>query len=299
MNDRLVADLLATYRRTFREEHYSGLWKDIFDQHQRPLHEVFMKGSAQEAEAILRNPTSNYLHYGFEDTFKGYTGGNSGDISLLRKLSEALGAEKLENPEHKSLQMKARKLWRELDSAEAILLRIDKLCGPVDFPNPFPGETGTVTGRGIASYRAFHAIYQASLLKGRVLEIGGGLGRTAYYAHRFGVSGYTIVDLPFSGISQGYFLGRVLEGHNVKLQSPDEFFDSTQTYDLAMNVDSLTELSIEVAQKYANAIKARARRFISINHESNRFAARDLFGRPQSRHPYWLRAGYVEETFTF
>jgi hypothetical protein len=81
MNDSLVADLLATYRRTFREEHYSGIWKDIFDLHQRPLHEVFMKGSVAEAESILRNPMSNYLHYGFENMFKDYKGGSNHDLS--------------------------------------------------------------------------------------------------------------------------------------------------------------------------------------------------------------------------
>jgi len=299
MNLSLVESLLATYRRTFREEHYGGIWKGIFDRFQRPLHEVFMEGSAGEAEAILRNPASNYLHYGFENTFKDYKGGSSRDLSPLHRLSEALGTERLQNPEHLSPQMKVRRLWRKLDSAEAILLRIDRLLGPVDFPNPFPGETGTITGRGIDSDRAIHAVYQASLLKGHVLEIGGGLGRTAYYAQRFGIADYTIVDLPFSGISQGYFLGNVLGTHAIKLQSPDEFFASADTYDLVLNVDSMTELSIEAAQKYASAVMDRAKRFISINHESNRFAVRDLFGKPQTRHPYWLRAGYVEELFTF
>jgi hypothetical protein len=299
MNSMLVENLLATYRGTFREEHYGAMWKKIFDRYQRPLHDVFMKGSPAEAEAILSNPLSNYLHYGFDNTFKGFKGENSNDLSMLRRLSEALGAERLRNPEHVSPQMRVRTLLRELDSAEAILLRMDKLRGPVDFPNPFPGETGTVTKRGIASHRAIHAIYQASLLNGSVLEIGGGLGRTAYYAHRFGIADYTIVDLPFSGISQGYFLAKTLGAHCIELQSPDQFFASAATYDLVLNVDSMTELSVDAAQKYARAIKERTKRFISINHESGRFTIRDLFGKPQSRHPDWLRTGYVEETFTF
>jgi hypothetical protein len=295
----LVENLLSEYRRKFREEHYCGIWRDIFDQHQRSLHEVFMEGSAEEARAVLGNPLSNHLHYGFENTFKGCIGENSNDVSLLRRLSEALGAERVENPEHNSMQMSARKLWRRLDSAESILQRIDGILGRVDFPNPFPGETGIVTSRGMASFRAIQAIYQASLLKGRVLEIGGGLGRTAYYAQRFGIADYTIVDLPFSGISQGYFLGRVLPTNTISLQSPDEFFDRADTYDMVLNVDSITELSAEMARKYAEAIRRRSGRLISINHESNRFTVRDLFGKSQSRHPYWFRTGYVEELFTF
>lgn len=298
MSTALVDNLLCAYRRNFREEHYGSFWKDIFEAHQRPLHEVFMRGTPEEAEEILRNPLSNFLHYGFENTFKGINAAGNHDTSQLRLLSEALGIDRRENPEQPSKRTKMCELWRGIDSPDSILSRIEKTLGRIDFPNPFPGEPGTITKRGIASYRAIHAIYQARLLKGRVLEIGGGLGRTAYYAHRFGVTDYTIVDLPFTGISQGYFLGQALGEHSVKLLSPDEFFASTETYDVALNVDSITELSAKMAQRYAEAVKARAARFISINHEANPFTARELFGRPKSRHPYWMRPGYVEEEFT-
>lgn len=297
----LVSELLSRYRAAFSEEHYSGLWRDIFDQHQRPLHDVFMRGSAEEAAAILGNPVSNFLQYGFDNMFKGCPAGNNKDLSALRRLAEALGAENLLNPVHesadKSLAMKRRKFRRSMENAEDILSRIDRIRGRVEFPNPFPGESGTITKRGLASGRAVHAVYQASLLHGRVLEIGGGLGRTAYYAQRFGITDYTIVDLPFTGISQGYFLAATLGAHSVKLLSPDEFFASAETYDVALNVDSLTELSQSVAEKYIAAIQARAERFISINHESNAFTVRDLLGGRTSRHPDWLRPGYVEEHF--
>lgn len=292
-----IENLLAQYRRAFREDHYSGMWKRIFEAHHRPLHEVFMRGPAEAALEILRNPISNYLHYGFENTCKGFQSSTNKDPSALRCLSEAIGTERLVNPTHDAAAIKLRNFRRSLEGSETILSRIDARLGRIDFPNPFPGEGGTTTSRGIASHRAIQAIYQASLLKGRVVEIGGGLGRTAYYAHRFGITDYTIVDLPFTGISQGYFLGVTLGVHPVRLISPDEFFASSETYDVALNVDSLTELSRVVAEKYAGAIKARAKRFISINHESNGFTVGDLFAERKSRHPYWFRTGYVEEHF--
>ncbi|OWK18514.1 hypothetical protein AJ88_06140 [Mesorhizobium amorphae CCBAU 01583] len=65
--------------------------------------------------------------------------------------------------------------------------------GELSFPNPFPNEFGIVSKRGVASYRAINSLYQAILLKRyaagmpspSVLDIGGGLGRTAYYARKF------------------------------------------------------------------------------------------------------------------
>jgi hypothetical protein len=302
MNKELVSSLVAKYRAAFREEHYGGIWKGIFDRYQRPLHDVLMRCSPEEAEEILANPLGNFLHFGFENTFKGTSGRLLKDTSLLRRLSIALGAEPAPNPDQENATIRLRlgmKRRRARESAEDILKRIDSTLGlGIEFPNVFHGEDGFITPRGIASHRAINAIYQASLLRGRVLEIGGGLGRTAFYAHRFGVTDYTIVDLPFTGISQGYFLGRALGAHGVKLLSPDEFFDSAETYDVALNADSLPEMSRAMAERYATAITHRAKRFISINHESNAFLVRDLFAGRISRHPYWLREGYVEEAFS-
>lgn len=293
----LVEKLIGRYRRAFREEHYAGLWKKIFDRHHRQLHAVLMEGSVEACAAVLRDPVQNGLHFGF-----GSESNTHNDTALLRQLSVALGAERLENPED-SLYARRRVLGvlrrtrQSLESAETILSRIDVVLQGVDFPNPFPGEGGLVTRRGKATDRAINAVYQASLLKGKVLEIGGGVGRTAYYAHRFGVTDYTIVDLPFSGISQGYFLGRVLGEHEVKLMSPDEFFASDERYDVVLNADSLTEIARPTAEKYAAEIRRRATRLISINHEGNAFTVRELLGRPLARHLYWLRDGYVEETY--
>ena len=78
----------------------------------------------------------------------------------------------------------------------------DELQLQLSFPAPFAGERGIESSRGLIAYRAVDALYQAwrvaQLLPGagRVVEIGAGLGRTAYYARLFGIDDYTLVVVP-------------------------------------------------------------------------------------------------------
>jgi SAM-dependent methyltransferase len=189
-------------------------------------------------------------------------------------------------------------------------------------PNPFPCEHGLKTSRGIISYRVPQSIYQASRIKQlvqgisnpRVLEIGAGLGRTAYYAYEMGIKDYTIIDIPITAAAQAYFLGRTIGDKNiyldgersnessltVKILTPQTFFNETKTYDLIVNVDSLTEMDFSVAQAYWNKIKVTTSTFLSINHEANAFRVRDLIVDDLSmlnirRELYWMRRGYTEE----
>jgi putative sugar O-methyltransferase len=150
------------------------------------------------------------------------------------------------------------------------------------------------------------------------LEIGAGLGRTAYYARQFGIMDYTIIDIPITLISQSYFLGIVLgeeavllagedapdRGSRVKILPPSQFLDGEEKYDLILNADSLTELCQTAAKAYWNQIESRCRVFLSINHESNPFTVREFIHRSRcvqsyDRQPYWLRNGYTEEVVRF
>jgi len=82
--------------------------------------------------------------------------------------------------------------FAETVSVNEALIGIEVAIGHViDFPNPFPSEFGIETRRGIASHRGLQALYQAFRVRqmadehgGKVVEIGAGLGRTAYYATR-------------------------------------------------------------------------------------------------------------------
>jgi putative sugar O-methyltransferase len=152
----------------------------------------------------------------------------------------------------------------------------------------------------------------------RVVEIGGGLGRTAFYSSQLGVKDYTIIDLPFTAVSQAYFLMRTLGMENVilhgesgapqskiKLLQPSAFLEGTDKVDLIVNIDSMTEFDRPTADRYWGQIKRRSTQFLSINHEANPFTVKEIAEADEAgvassqRYPYALRNGYVEELFTF
>jgi putative sugar O-methyltransferase len=171
----------------------------------------------------------------------------------------------------------------------------------------------------VASIRAIHAIYQAWRLleitkdvpSPKVVEIGGGLGHTCYYAMQLGISDYTIVDIPMTSAAQAYFLGVTLgtdlslygeaPDAAVRLVSPDTFFDAAREYDIALNVDSFPELQEETAFRYIEAVSKQSPTLLSINHEllPVRVSELALKFHPISydRFPYWMRRGYIEEIF--
>ncbi len=143
------------------------------------------------------------------------------------------------------------------------------------------------------------------------------MGRSAYYAWKVGLKNYTLVDVPMTSISQGYFLMRclgedavVLPGESrrnreqIQIMHSDEFFSSSAQFDLIANVDSLTELGHDLALRYLKKISSIAPAFLSVNHEANTIRVSDLLREldvpnTTSRHPYRMRQGYAEELVRF
>jgi hypothetical protein len=228
-------------------------------------------------------------------------------------LAEATGAEAVWYPE------------ANLDrcagfDVDGMLDAIARRIGEIDFPNPFPNEFGMLTSRGIASYRTFQSIYQAwrllcvsrSIKDERIVEIGPGIGRTAYYANKLGLKDYTTVDLPLGNIAQACFLSGVLgedaitlpgepvQRGRIRIETPSWFAATDEKFGVAFNADSMTEMAIDNANAYAEKIIAGTRTFVSINHEINAFKIADLpalKGVLEWRFPYWMRKGYVEHHY--
>jgi hypothetical protein len=318
----LIDRLVASYAR--RREAPSGQWSEIFMTRHSDIHEAFSSGNRHRIEEILRDPITSDLMYGFDSTAKSLRAGGlriedrrapALTLDALATFAEAIGARPLDFPENyyvgRLREIRADDIIDEIEKALGFGLRI---------PNPYPEEYGLDSKRGVISYRVPQAVYQAwrisrlvaGIANPKVLEIGGGLGRTALYARQFGITDYTIVDIPISSLAQGYFLGRTVGEQNValfgepggadkiKLISPGSFFEGAERYDLIVNVDSLTEIGKAAAEQYWNAIQQRAARFLSINHEANEFTVAQLIGsREYSRMPYWMRNGYVEEVVAF
>ncbi len=319
------------YTASKKEDRGNSMWQTAFLQYHIPIHHVFKNGQLREATTILRNPVSSNLFWGFDfpsasqvSLFKDYP--QQERISIMHTfdclvcLAEAIGATRLYNPESCPPSSKTQ--------VDVIIKQIeDKLGRALSFPNIFQNEPGLWTCRGIASYRAPQAIYQAWKIKQlvkdiphpRILEIGAGLGRTAYYASQlFDIKDYTIMDLPFTALSSSYFLMRtlgenrvVLSGEDsskasdcIKIIAPDEFLTSLESYDLILNVDSLTEMDPKIALNYWKKIQVSTSIFLSINHESNPFTVQEFIDSSDlvlsnDRTPFWMRQGYVEEIVRF
>lgn len=328
----LVNRIVTAYRLSCDlESRGNSMWQSIFDQRHIAIHQVFKSGQIDQASAILRNPARTDFFYGIDnlaqsispildDPVNAHSYATSCLDGLIR-FAEAIGAVRFENPEH--YHFTPPYVWE----GDAIISKIEEaLRKPISFPNPYPFEHGLLTSKGVVSFRAPQALYQAwrikELLKGkhspRVLEIGAGVGRTAYYAYKLGIKDYTIIDLPLTLTASGYFLGLTL-GENkvllngesapdskkrVKLLNPSDFLNGNNHYDLIINVDSMTEIDPSIAQAYWNKIEESTDIFLSINHEQNPFTVKNLIDSSKrtnqvDRMPYWMRYGYIEETVRF
>lgn len=326
VNDKeLIKRIIAAYQSVNRADLGESMWTVFYTKYHQPIHQVLIDGNEKAVTEILRNPETNDLFYGFDILTKSFHSTFNKKrarkayaracLDGLVRFAESVGAIPIDNPASK---LKDRIICR----TEDILAGIDKACIPFSMPNPFESEHGLGSSRGVISYRVPQALYQAwrikELLKGiqnpRVLEIGGGLGRTAFYANELGIKNYTIVDLPITTVAQAYYLGRALGEENiclggeqfdddqnrVRIVVPETFLAEDNKYDLILNVDSLTEMDFDVARSYWDKIKVSTNTFLSINHEANKFHVRDLFVEDLNslivhRGLYCMRKGYVEE----
>lgn len=330
---RIVERLLKAYQRSPPDQYGDGsMWRDFFELHHKGFHTVFMSGDVNGARRILADPGSGNLFYGFDElcamfraSYQGSPGGlaNSCQDNLIR-LAEAIGAFQIDCPEQPPVR------WQENIEVRTddILRAIETALGAqLSFPDIYAGIVGANSMRGVIPYRAIQAIYLAFRMRQlaperaaeepRICEIGAGLGRSALHARQLGLRNYTIVDVPMTVISQGYYLMRCLGADAVALPGeprsspgqirliyPDEFLASEDRFDLIANVDSLTELGRDLATKYLKTISVKTPAFLSINHEANPIRVNALLkdlDRPYrvSRHPYWMRQGYVEEFVEF
>lgn len=121
-----------------------------------------------------------------------------------------------------------------------------------------------------------------------IIEIGPGFGRTAGSLFEAGITDYSTVDLPLGMVAQACFLGRTLGPESVWFYGePDRpglrlypaSHQPDRRFGLAINSDSLTEMSMLTAVRYLNWIAEHCEGFFSINQEFNLFTVRDIAAR--------------------
>lgn len=220
----------------------------------------------------------------------------------LLSLLEVVGATALFNAEEYFYLRHVRDVWQT-----DINILLDALFEKIGVVLPAPanlgGAFGLETKYGIYTERDFLSMAVALDIRQNfddtfeICEIGGGIGHLAYYLNLLGFENYTIVDIPTISVLQKYFLSDNLPNHKIKLLTPAEF---TGRYDLVVNVDSLTEMSIEDASRYVNLIAENGNYFISINTEINDFYTRDICDSKMTkiyRQPWYMRRGYIHEEY--
>jgi hypothetical protein len=155
-----------------------------------------------------------------------------------------------------------------------------------------------------------------------IAEIGGGYGCLAELCHRASLRRFTIYDLPWVNVLQGYFLIMALPPGAVCLHGEDEGSVAVRPYwtfhelpdrsqDFIVNINSLPEMGASTAREYVNTFARVLRQvFLSVNQEG---AATTVAGERQlvvgqlvgeqgglecrSRCRWWMEEGYVEEVF--
>ncbi len=311
-----------------------GTWKYIFDGHLSGVDKILGSDDIDEITKLLRDPGSSTLFYGFDDLAQPFVSTRPKPFTdknlkfSLHRFAELMGFIRLYLPEADGSDLYAVAPWLakpEL-TPDGFLDSLERELGvPIKLPNIYRAEAGFITNRGLLSTRSLYALYVAvkiiSLLGGikgkRVLEIGAGLARTAYYGVLFGAAQYDVVDIPTTAASQGYFLGRTLGADSVRLQgeevarfnvkarllAPSEFLALDDRYDIIVNIDSLPEIPEAQASTYADHLLKLTPKFLSINHEANNLIVPNLFkGKPgvsRQRSHFALRPGYAEDVYTF
>ncbi len=157
--------------------------------------------------------------------------------------------------------------------------------------------------------------------KASIAEIGGGIGKAAYYSSRFGFQNYSIFDLPMSNVIQAWYL--IKSGEAVTLYGEEEIpgtirimpywmFTPEQKYDITVNVDSFAEMDQSVVEGYLQTIKSNTSKYLlSINQEEETpygdghkhtvvpWVVKMVGGLSLvHRFPFWLSRRYVEELYT-
>jgi hypothetical protein len=331
-------DLLARIKRSYRtavqsyQPEEDSMWTTIEDK-RRDIHRSLFSDDDNQTIALLSTPARTELYWGIDTIARHLVEGlRTSPLSQehvakaidqqFGVLAEAIGARRAwnfeANPDRPAL---------DDDGVEAMLSEIDQEVGAhLTYPTPFEYEFGISTTRGLIVVKTAMAIFQAyrvktisKLVSGcKILEIGPGLGRTAYYARELGLHDYTTIDLPLGIVGQACFLASALGPDNIwlmgddpaaqsgriRLLSPSVLQQNPEDFDVILNADSLTEMSAERAVAYMQYAQAHCKAFISINHELNPLRVKDIAkitGVPfdSVRGISNIRPGYVEDLFLF
>jgi len=150
----------------------SVLWSHVIPHKQNEIHTALLSGGAVYYE-LLSIPSHTNLYFGVDSLCaEVIVMGLAMDLpptadhnhGLLIALAESIGVESVWNPEGGSKFPYSERKTKT--SPEALLAALDSRLGTrLLFPNPFPGEVGLSTSRGVVSARAVNALGQSRMTR--------------------------------------------------------------------------------------------------------------------------------------
>lgn len=287
----------------------------------------FFRLTPADKMLMLSNPTEHNLTFGFEPFSPNlakpemYENIIQRSMQCLAGLMQMLGLARIPSA-NKSFD------YHALTDIQGCLASIEREESTnFSFPNPFNKEFGIDTGKGVASIRAWHALYFSCVVRRilgdcsgkNILEIGGGSGRTGYFLQNLGAR-ITVLDLPYVSMQQAYFFGSSMSQEQLMLygEASDKAATTVELlpvsesalrriedteFDLVVQFDGITEYDQAVAKRYMELASRVSPAFLSINHEANSFTFNDLCRQigvtPKTRLPSLYRKNYVEEYVVF
>ncbi len=307
-----------------------GIWERISSEYHKEFGQSLLKRNVPEVAATLARMFRNKVMYGLSSPANSVHS-QVQILDTILSLAVAAGILPIRNP----VDLKTESLF-QCDYHE-LLEGLSEVFN-YDLAPPQAGGIFGVDFRGkiIPLRQLFqtHTAHRINMILNEpaasCLEIGGGAGFLAYAAVKMrSVVDYCIIDLPIVNVLQGYLLLSSDLASSVELfgEEPIRRPDSTtririlpdnairelpdQSFDCAVNADSLPEMSEDTIRDYLGEIQRVCRgSFLSINQETDTRSdlgfvhgrvhdlIKDYPGfRLGSRAPFWPRKGYVEEIY--
>ncbi len=332
--DRIVVAerLLNAYHKSLEDEHKSRLrregedvWTGLIRNELPELMEIIENRNTKELADFLMNFGQSFVWYGGITTcVDGYSRDldqKQTALTFLDKLvclGESLGVLRHENPESGP--------WGENlhVNQNDLIEKIEKHLGiSISPPLEIIYTDGLQINDQLFHYRHINGLYSATRIaeltphRGPVCEFGGGLGITAMYSRRLGVTDYTMLDLPITCLLAGHYLLHAVGLDSVSLYGEEARANSIKilpfweclnlpndSFELTINQDSFPEIADNLIYEYLTEIKRiTTDHFLSINQEYfhprtvNYFIRESTGYKEIYRSKCWVREGYLEELF--
>jgi hypothetical protein len=339
--------LLEAYKKAENDENSTkkpveDIWTEIQDKSTSGFLKILEVGDPEELAEYLCNMSRNSATHGLTQGRVEYDHITRDKnyqhcLALFAKdklvsLAEAIGAIPIENPEQGRY---GENIYEDTDE---LIRKIEKIIGIELSPPPIEGGLFKITHqKGEFCFRDLTAAYTAwrikNILTGKthkqICEIGGGIGKVAYYCYELGLHDYTLIDLPYVNVLQGYYLLKTLPSAKITLYG--EYGESRQhkssikvypywafhgikdkSFAIVHNQDSFPEIDEAIVKGYLSDIKQKSKHwFMSINQESRppslvqgkrQLNVPELISKAGgfkrvSRSRFWLREGYTEELY--